>query len=64
MRIQVDPDRCQGHARCCGLAPTLFLVDDFGLASAAITEVPKALRARAQLAIANCPELAIRAIDE
>ena len=33
MRIRVDPDKCTGHARCYGLAPDLFSVDDYGLSS-------------------------------
>ena len=27
MKIRVDPDKCQGHARCYGLAPEIFDVD-------------------------------------
>ena len=29
VKIRVDPDKCQGHARCYGLAPELFEVDDY-----------------------------------
>ena len=35
MRITVDPELCQGHSRCYALAPMLFDVDDYGLATAA-----------------------------
>ena len=54
MRIRVDPDKCQGHARCYGLAPELFDVDDYGLSTAD----------KAQLAIANCPEYAIEELTD
>ncbi|MHB8497891.1 MAG: ferredoxin [Acidimicrobiales bacterium] len=60
MRIRVDPDRCQGHARCYALAPELFDVDDYGQSSViGDGVVPPELEAKATLAIANCPEYAI-----
>jgi ferredoxin len=60
VRIRVDPDRCQGHARCYALAPELFSVDDYGQSSViGDGTVPDGLEGRAQLAIANCPESAI-----
>ena len=30
LKIHVDQDRCQGHARCKSLAPDLFELDEFG----------------------------------
>ena len=63
MRIRVDPAKCQGHARCYGLAPDLFDVDDYGLASVVGDgTVPAELEDRARLAIANCPEYAVEEI--
>jgi ferredoxin len=60
MRIRVDPDRCQGHARCYGLAPELFEVDDYGLSTVrGDGTVPPELEERARRAIDNCPEYAI-----
>ena len=60
MRIQVDPEKCQGHARCYGLAPELFDIDDYGLSTVVGDgTVPAELEERARLAIANCPEYAI-----
>ena len=64
MKIRIDPDRCQGHARCFALAPELFAVDDYGQASVIVDEVPPALEGRAELAIANCPEYAIARVDD
>ncbi len=60
MKVRVDPERCQGHARCYALAPELFEVDDYGLSSAlGDGTVPAGSEERARLAIANCPEFAI-----
>lgn len=63
MRIRIDPERCQGHARCYALAPELFSVDDYGQSTArGDGAVPAELEARARLAIANCPEHAVEEV--
>lgn len=60
MRVELDPDRCQGHNRCYALAPEIFDVDDYGTASVLNDGVvPVGLEDKAKLAIANCPEFAI-----
>jgi ferredoxin len=65
MRIKVDAELCQGHNRCCALAPELFDVDDYGMSHALNDgNVPKELEEKANLAIANCPEFAIVNLDE
>jgi ferredoxin len=64
VKIRIDPDRCQGHARCFALAPELFAVDDYGQGSVIVDEVPMALEDRADLAIANCPEYAIERVGD
>ena len=65
MRIRVDPDKCTGHARCYGLAPELFDVDDYGLSSVVDGgAVPVELEDKARLAIANCPEYAIEVLPD
>ena len=59
MRVHVDPEKCQGHNRCYALAPELFDVDEYGLASAPNDGVvPAGLEVKARLAEANCPEFA------
>jgi ferredoxin len=64
MRIRVDPDKCQGHARCYGLAPELFDVDDYGLSTVkGDGTVPEGMEGRARLAVANCPEYAVEELD-
>lgn len=60
MKVKVDPDLCQGHNRCCALAPELFDTDDYGQAFAVNDgDVPKGMEDKAQLAVDNCPEFAI-----
>ncbi len=64
MRVRVDRERCQGHARCFALAPELFELDELGNARERGTGVVAAeLEDKARLAQANCPELAIDIIE-
>ena len=65
LKIHVDPDKCQGHARCKALAPELFDLDDYGNAhEAGDGQVPEGLEDKAYLARANCPEFAIEVTGE
>ncbi len=60
MRVRIDRDRCQGHGRCYGLAPSLFEPDDLGDGYVIGDGVVSAdHRAEAQLAVDTCPEQAI-----
>ena len=59
MRAAVDPDKCQGHARCWELCPEVFTLDGEGHAVVTHPDVPAELEARARDAAANCPERAI-----
>ena len=61
MRVVIAPERCQGHSRCWALAPDLFHVDDYGAASVTVDgPLSTDQEAKARLAVANCPEQAIR----
>lgn len=63
LKVTVDRDRCQGHSRCCSLAPELFEADDYGYSrEKGDGSVPPGLEAKARLAEANCPEHAVRVI--
>ncbi len=65
MKVQVDPERCQGHSRCVAVAAELFEVDDYGLATVrGDGTVGGGLDRKARLAEANCPEHAITITDE
>ena len=60
IRVRVDSDRCQGHNRCCALAPELFEADELGNGrEIGRGVVPAGLEAKAKLAVANCPEHAV-----
>jgi ferredoxin len=60
LKVSVDQERCQGHARCHALAPELFALDELGNAQViGDGTVPPGLEDKAWLAKANCPELAI-----
>ena len=65
LKVHVDQDKCQGHARCKSLAGELFELDEFGNAhEIGDGSVPTGLEDKAWLAKANCPELAIDVIEE
>jgi ferredoxin len=61
MHVAIDHDRCQGHGRCFSLAPALFDSDEFGdgavIGDGLVADADVAL---ARLAVANCPEGAVR----
>ena len=65
LRVKVDRNRCQGHARCFALAPELFELDQFGNGhERGDGVVALALEEKVRLAQANCPELAITIIEQ
>src|SRR5580692_139951 len=65
LRIRVDQDKCQGHARCKSLAPELFNLDEYGNAhEIGDGSVPAGLEDKAWLAQTNCPEIAIEVTEE
>jgi ferredoxin len=65
LRVRVDQDKCQGHARCHSLAPELFELDTLGNAhEVGDGTVPAGLEDKAWLAQSNCPEIAIDVIEE
>lgn len=59
MRLAIDPQRCQGHARCWDLAPELFDLNDEAHGVVREPDVPLELEAKAREAVQNCPERAI-----
>lgn len=65
MRIQINPEKCQGHGRCYDLAPELFTEDDEGYGHViADGVVPPGKEHDAHLAVSNCPERAIDTVQE
>ena len=63
MRIVVDADRCQGHARCQAEGPDVYVLDDLGYNSTSIDSVPHELRTQARRGAQACPEYAITIIE-
>ena len=59
MKVSVDEELCQGHARCWEICPEVFSLNDDGHAVVPNPEVPAGLEAKARDAAANCPERAI-----
>jgi ferredoxin len=60
MKVQIGPERCQGHGRCYDLAPELFGADEEGYGQVLGDGlVPADHERAARLAAANCPERAI-----
>src|SRR5204863_7739873 len=60
LKIRVDQDKCQGHARCKSLAPELFELDEFGNAhEVGDGSLPAGLEDKAWLAQTNCPAIPI-----
>lgn len=60
MRVEIDEDRCQGHALCAMYAPNIFdtRADD-GHAFVTRDEVPESEAEAVNRAAAGCPEQAI-----
>jgi ferredoxin len=59
MKVTVDPERCQGHARCWEICPEVFSLDDVGHGTVTVDLVPASLEDSVTKAVANCPERAI-----
>jgi ferredoxin len=59
VKVAVDADLCQGHARCWDICPEVFELDDEGYAYVATGDIAPELEARVRQAASNCPERAI-----
>jgi ferredoxin len=65
LKVIVDPEVCQGHTLCNMVAPDVFhLRDEDGHASVALSEIPAGLEEVARRASLNCPEFAIRLVED
>jgi ferredoxin len=59
MRVVVDHDLCEGHARCQQTAPDVFEVRDDDRSYVLADDVPEDQRANVEQAIRLCPRQAI-----
>lgn len=63
MRVTIDQDKCQGHARCAIIASTVFDVDDLGKGFVLVDEVPVEDENDVREAVFSCPESAISLVE-
>jgi ferredoxin len=59
MKVFIDADKCQGHARCAQLAPEAFGLDNEGHGVVLSETVEESYESVVRNAVANCPERAI-----
>ena len=65
MKVQINPELCQGHGRCYDLAPDLFGDDEEGYGTVlGDGTVPPGSEHDARVAALNCPEHAISLTGE
>ncbi len=64
IRASIDWDECAGHGICARVAPEVFSVDEQGNSDVLVDEVPAELRAKAMLAMRQCPTNAISVWEE
>lgn len=64
MKVRVDAEACEGHGRCYELAPEVFQEDERGHCRIEREDLTPELLAPARLGVANCPEKAIRILDD
>jgi len=59
MKVEIDLNKCSGHARCFMVDPELFDLDESGYALHARVDIPEGDESKARDAVAACPERAI-----
>lgn len=64
MKVFLNRDLCSGHARCTALAPEVYDSDDMGYCVLRSNLVPKGLEEKAQIGAMNCPEGALRIVED
>ncbi len=63
MRIVVNSDLCEGNARCVGIAPSVFRVDEHDRLHLAVVSPGEELRDAVETAVALCPRQALSIED-
>ncbi len=63
MKVLVDSALCVGHGRCYALGPEVFQEDERGRGWIEVDQVPRELEDQARRGEANCPENAIRLLE-
>ncbi|MFD2687518.1 ferredoxin [Streptomyces phyllanthi] len=60
VHIEVDEARCDGFGFCEQAAPEVFGLDDDGVVTVLLPEIPAELAARTEAATRACPVAALR----
>ncbi len=64
MRVVVDPDRCEGNARCLEAAPDVFELGDDDQARVIVERPPEEWRTAVERAVRVCPRQAISIVED
>ena len=59
MRVEVNPNICEGHGQCNAVAPQVYDLDDGGYCLIRNPEIPLELEAEAEAGALACPVQAI-----
>ena len=60
MKVSINADLCEGHARCQSAAPEVFEVrEDLSYVKPGMETVPEELRAKVERAARLCPRQAV-----
>ncbi|MGH3942916.1 MAG: ferredoxin [Pseudonocardiaceae bacterium] len=62
MRVEVDPDICEGHGQCNAVASQVYDLDEGGYCLIRHPEVPLELESAAEVGAMACPVYAITVI--
>jgi len=64
MKVLVDAERCQGHARCLAEGPDVYVLDDDGYNTTDVDSVPPEFQDQARRGALACPELALTIVED
>lgn len=59
MKVIVNADMCEGHAKCVAAAPEVFELGDDEVSRVLLPDIPENLKASVDKAIRLCPRQAI-----
>jgi ferredoxin len=62
VRVEVNPNICEGHGQCNAIAPEIYDLDDGGYCLIRTPEVPPGLEPQAEEGALACPVQAITVI--